>query len=93
MIFNYTQQTSRKKKTSRHLVGDGVGPRSGAGDVVEPVGDSSILHDVAGMQDVWACGRHLNLNLIADTSGMGAQAHPGQQVREMRGGLAARWKR
>lgn len=82
----------QEKKPSRHLVGNGVGPRSGAGDVVEPIGNSSILHDVAGMEDVWACGGHLNLDLIADTSGMGAQTHPRQQLREMLCGLAARWK-
>lgn len=88
MIFNYTQTTRKKKH--RNLVGDGVGPRCGAGDVVEPVGNSSVLHDVAGMEDVRACGRDLNLNLIADTSGTGAQAHPRQQLRDILGRLAVR---
>lgn len=86
MIFNYTKITRK----TRHLVGDGVGLRRGAGDVVEPVSNSSILYDIAGMEDVRACGRDLNFNLITNTSGTGQQAHPRKQLRNILGRLAVR---
>lgn len=84
--------TPKNKNNSKHLVGDGVGPRRGAGDVVETVGDGGVLHDVAGVEDVWSRGGHLDLNLIADASGARAQAHPRQQPSEILGGLAAKWR-
>lgn len=63
--------TQLEKKNPRDLVGYGVGTRCGARDVIESIGNSSILHYVAGMNDVRACGGDLNLNLITDTSRSG----------------------
>lgn len=65
---------------STHLVSYGVRVRHGVGDVVETVSDSSVLHDVAGVDDVWTGGRDLNLDLIVDASCLGEQAHPGEQL-------------
>lgn len=73
-----------------NLVGYGVGARCGAGDVVESVGYGGILHDVTGMDDVWACGWDLNLDLITNTCSLGEQAHPRQQLGDVLGWLTVR---
>lgn len=66
-----------------HLVGDGVGARRGADDVVEAVGDGGVLHDVAGVDDVRPGGRDLHLDLVARAGGLGEQAHPGEQLGDL----------
>lgn len=66
--------------SSRYLVGDGVCARRGAGDVVEAVGDSGVLHDVTGVDDVRTGGRDLDLDLVADARRLGEEAHPGQEL-------------
>lgn len=90
MAFGYrhTQQSCRRKPW--YLVGYSVGVWRGAGDVVETVGDGGVLHDITGMDDVRACGRDLNLDLTTNTCGLGAQAHPGQQLGNFLSGLTVR---
>ena len=77
-IWFHTCKTCRGKP--RHLVGYGVGAWCCAGNVVESIGDGGVLHDVTGVDDIRACGRNLNLDLIADTCSLGEQAHPRQQL-------------
>lgn len=67
---------------------DGVGERRGVRDVVEPEGHGGVLHDVAGVDDVGARGRDLDLDLVAGPRDLGAEAHLGQQPGERLGRLA-----
>lgn len=76
-----------------YLVGYGVGARCGAGDVVETVGHGSILHDITGVNDVWASRWDLNFNLITNTSRLRTQAHPGEQLGEFLGRLTVNRKK
>ena len=91
MVTHTHHQTCRRSKL-RHLAGDGVGARCGAGDVVESVGHGGVLHDVTGVDDVWARGRDLNLDLVTDACDLGAQTHLGQQLGDSLGGLTVRRK-
>lgn len=89
MIFGLYTHTHRTfKRKPRHLVGDGVGAWRGAGDVVESVGHGGVLHDVTGMDDVWARGWDLDLDLVAGAGWLGEQAHPGEQLGDFLSWLA-----
>ena len=82
MAFGYIDTDIHQTCTRKpwYLVGYGVGAWCGAGDVVETIGNGGVLHDITSMDDVRTCGRDLNLDLITGPCGLGAQAHPGQQL-------------
>lgn len=82
-----SDSTCLETRKAAYLGGYSVGAWCGTGDVVETIGDGSILHDVTGVDDVWTGGRDLNLNLIADTGTSGAEAHPGEQLSNSLSGL------
>lgn len=73
--FNYS-----KWKLFSNLIGYGVHARRAPDDVVEAVRNGGILHDVAGVDDIGARGRDLDLDLIALTADLRLQTHPGQQL-------------
>lgn len=87
----YKAHTSQScLQVSRYLVSYGVGAGDGAGDVIKSVGHGGILNNVAGVDDIRASGRDLNLDLIPHTSGVRQQAHPSEQLSDLLCWLAER---
>lgn len=66
--------------THSYLVSYCIGAWCGAGYVVETIGNGGVLHDITSVDDVWSRGWDLDLNLITNTSSLGAEAHPSQQL-------------
>lgn len=79
---NKVTHTCTKQQQARpsYLVSYGVGAWCGADYVVETIGNGSILHDITRVDDVRSCRWYLNLDRIANTSSLGAQAHPSEQL-------------
>lgn len=92
ILLAHTQNNNARGGKKKHLVGNGVGARCGANDVVESEGYGGVFHDVTSVDDVGARGRDLNLDLITNTCRLGQQAHLGQQPGDSLGWFAVRRK-
>lgn len=71
------------EKKEVYLVGYSVGAWRSTNDVVEPVGDCGVLHDVTSVDYVWTSGWDLYLDLITSSGGLGEQTHPGEQLGDL----------